>query len=334
MQHFVDEAVITIQSGNGGAGCVSFRREKYIPFGGPDGGDGGEGGSVIFLVKQNLRTLYNLKLKKNFKAQNGQPGMGERRSGKKGNDSIVEVPPGTMIYDYESGKLIKDLKETGEEYVILDGGKGGKGNTFFKTSTNQAPKFAQPGLPGVEMKVKVELKLIADVGLVGFPNAGKSTLLSVVSKAKPKIANYPFTTLVPNLGVLNVADETLVMADIPGIIEGASNGAGLGIKFLKHIERTKIILFVINIEEENYLEQYDKLKFELKQYSKILAKKDYLISVSKIDIADSEQKVDELKKKIKKDIVPFSALTKKGLNDLLYRIKDKIYQVENGETKR
>ncbi len=334
MQHFIDEAVITIQSGNGGPGCVSFRREKFIPFGGPDGGDGGDGGSVIFIVKQNLRTLYNLRLKRNFKAQSGSPGMGSQKNGKKGEDVIVEVPPGTMLYDTETADLIKDLKVLGDKFVILEGGKGGKGNTFFKSSTNQAPRFAQPGLSGHKMSLRVELKLIADVGLVGFPNAGKSTLLSVVTRAKPKIANYPFTTLTPNLGVFVIDELSYVMADIPGIIEGASQGAGLGIKFLKHIERTKIILYLINLEEDNYLEQYSKLNHELKQYSKVLAKKDYLIAASKFDIADSEERVKELENRLKKKIIPFSSITKKGLNNLMYAIKDKLIQVENAGIKK
>lgn len=329
MQHFIDEAVITIQSGNGGPGCVSFRREKFIPFGGPNGGDGGDGGSVIFTVKQNLRTLYNLKLKRNFKAQSGTPGMGSQKNGKKGEDVVIEVPPGTMLYDFETNDLIKDLKEIDEFFLILEGGKGGKGNTHFKSSTNQAPRYAQPGLSGHKMILRVELKLIADVGLLGFPNAGKSTLLSVVTRARPKIANYPFTTLTPNLGVFVIDDLSYVMADIPGIIEGASNGAGLGIKFLKHIERTKIILYVINLEEDNYLEQFGKLNYELKQYSKILAKKDYLISASKFDIANSIERVKNLENRLKKKIIPFSSITKKGLNDLMYALKTKISQVEN-----
>jgi GTPase len=329
MQHFVDEAIIQVKSGKGGAGCVSFRREKYIPFGGPDGGDGGDGGSVKFVVKLNVRTLHKLKLKRNFFAQNGSPGMGSQMTGKKGGDVIVEVPPGTLIFDADTDELIKDLTETGEEFVLLKGGKGGRGNMHFATSTNQAPRYAQPGIPGKEMKLRIELKLIADIGLVGFPNAGKSTLLSVLTKATPKIANYPFTTLIPNLGVFYVDDESFVMADIPGIIEGASEGAGLGLDFLKHIERTKILLYMIDLESDEYLVQYDLLKEELKKYSRKMLAKPSLIVASKTDLENSGEKIEELKKKIKKDIIPLSSITHKGLDNLLYILKDKIKNFEN-----
>ncbi|OHD13942.1 MAG: GTPase ObgE [Spirochaetes bacterium GWC1_27_15] len=331
MQHFVDEAFIKIRSGKGGAGCVSFRREKFIPYGGPDGGDGGDGGSVVFHIKQNVRTLYKLKLHRDFFADNGHPGMGTQKSGKKGADAIVEVPPGTLLYDADTNELIKDLTIDDEEFVLLKGGKGGRGNMHFATSTNQVPRYAQPGLPGQELNLRVELKLIADVGLVGFPNAGKSTLLSVVTKAKPKIANYPFTTLVPNLGVFEVDNEHFVMADIPGIIEGASHGAGLGIEFLKHIERTKILLFMINLEDEEYLDQYDKLRVELKTYSKHLAKKPFMVVASKMDIEDSDEKYRLLQEKLGIDIIPISSVTHKGLEKLLYLLKDKTKSIESNE---
>lgn len=335
MQHFVDETIITVQSGDGGRGCVSFRREKFIPYGGPDGGDGGDGGDVIFVVKKNLRTLYHLKLKRTFKAKNGSPGEGNQKTGKKGENVIIEVPPGTVIYNYETGELIKDFKENDEPFILLKGGKGGKGNAYFKSSTNQSPRYAQPGLPGKKLTLKVELKLIADIGLVGFPNAGKSTLLSVLTKAKPKIANYPFTTLVPNLGVFFIDDESYVIADIPGLIEGASKGAGLGIKFLKHIERTKIILYLIDLENENYLEQFDKLRFELKNYSDSLYNKPYLVAASKYDLIESKEKFEKLKEKLNniEKIYPFSSITKEGLNELLYRLKLKIEQIENEKAK-
>jgi GTP-binding protein len=333
MQHFVDEVIINVSSGHGGPGCVSFRREKFIPYGGPNGGDGGDGGSVIFRVKQNVRTLYHLKLKKNFRAKNGQQGMGSQCSGKKGEDVIIDVPQGTVIYDVSNNEILKDFTQRDEIYVFLKGGKGGMGNMHFATSTNQAPRYAQPGLPGKEMIIRVELKLIADVGLVGFPNAGKSTLLSILTKARPKIANYPFTTLIPNLGVFTVDDESFVMADIPGIIDGASEGHGLGIQFLKHIERTKILLFIINLEDENYLDQYKKLKKELKSYSIELSRKKYIIAANKYDIADSEERFLNLKLKIKEEIIPISALTHYNVNRLLYSIKDLIHQVENENKK-
>ncbi|HOV14715.1 MAG TPA: GTPase ObgE [Spirochaetota bacterium] len=334
MQHFVDEAFIKVKSGNGGAGCVSFRREKYIPYGGPDGGDGGDGGSVVFHIKHNVRTLYNVKLKRNFFAENGKSGMGNQKSGKKGEDMIISVPPGTLVFDATTNELIKDLTNTDEEFVLLKGGKGGQGNMHFATSTNQAPRYAQKGIPGQELSLRIELKLIADVGLVGFPNAGKSTLLSVVSEAKPKIANYPFTTLVPNLGVFSVDNEHFVMADIPGIIEGASHGAGLGIEFLKHIERTKILLFMINLDDPEYDTQFEKLTIELKNYSKKLSRKPYLIVASKMDLEDAEEKYKVIHEKIGKSIIPISSQTHKGIDKLLYILKDKIKDVESKEIQK
>lgn len=329
MQHFVDEVVIDVRSGKGGAGCVSFRREKYIPYGGPNGGDGGDGGDVVFVVKENLRTLYHLKLKRKFFAKNGSPGMGSQKNGKKGVGVEVLVPPGTVVYDANTNEVLKDFTAAGESYVLLRGGKGGKGNMHFATSTNQAPRYAQPGLPGRDLALKVELKLIADVGLVGFPNAGKSTLLSVVSKARPKIANYPFTTIIPNLGVFTAGEENFVMADIPGLIEGASEGVGLGFDFLKHIERTKILLYLINIEEENYLEQFHKLQNELFSYSKVLAEKKFLVAISKMDIEESEEKIEALKSHLGHDIIPISSVTHFGIKELLYKLKNVIQQVEN-----
>lgn len=326
---FVDETVIKVRSGNGGRGCVSFRREKYIPYGGPDGGNGGDGGHVIFKVKENVRTLYDLKRKKNYFAKNGIPGMGSQMNGKDGEDVYIDIPPGTALYDADTGDFIKDLIIPEEEFVLLNGGKGGLGNMHFATSTNQAPRYAQPGLPGKEMVIKVELKLIADVGLVGFPNAGKSTLLSVVSDAKPKIANYPFTTLIPNLGVFKVGYETFVMADIPGIIEGASSGIGLGIDFLKHIERTKLLLFIIDLEDPDYEEQYKKLRTEIKRYSKELDKKPYLIAASKYDLDDGAFKIELLQEEMGlKQVIPFSGVTHQGVDTLLYALKTKIHEIE------
>ena len=255
--------------------------------------------------------------------------MGKQKSGKKGDDVIVQVPPGTLILDADTNNLLKDFTAPDDSFIFLKGGKGGKGNMHFATSTNQAPRYAQPGLVGQDIALRIELKLIADVGLVGFPNAGKSTLLSVVSKARPKIANYPFTTLKPNLGVFLIEDESYIMADIPGIIEGASNGLGLGFDFLKHIERTKILLFFINIEEENYLEQLEKLQKELYYYSKILTKKPYLIAASKMDIENSEEKFEKLRNTLKEQVIPISSITHLGIKKLLYSLKNKIHQVEN-----
>ncbi len=328
MNYFVDEAVIKVRSGNGGPGCVSFRREKYIPFGGPNGGDGGNGGSVIFEVHENVRTLYNIKRLRNFIAKNGCSGEGTQKNGKNGVDAIIKVPPGTIIIDNDTGDIIRDLGDSREPFVFLSGGKGGRGNMHFATSTNQAPRYAQPGLPGNEMNLRLELKLIADVGLVGFPNAGKSTLLSVVSNARPKIADYPFTTLVPNLGVVSVEHDTFVIADIPGIIEGASDGLGLGLEFLKHIERTRLLLFMINLDSDDYLDQFFKLRTELKKYSEKLYERPFFIAASKVDIEDSETKVMELRKIIETDILEISSITNKGIKNLLYKLKDKVFELE------
>lgn len=330
---FVDETIIKVRSGNGGAGCVSFRREKYIPYGGPNGGDGGDGGSVFFRVRDNLRTLYDLKRRKNFIAKNGLPGMGSQMNGKDGEDIYIDVPLGTVFYDADTGILIHDMLDSGETFEFLKGGKGGLGNMHFATSTNQAPRYAQPGLPGKEMRLRVELKLIADIGLVGFPNAGKSTLLSVVSCAKPKIANYPFTTLVPNLGVFHIDYESFVMADIPGIIEGASSGIGLGIEFLKHIERTKLLLFIIDLDDPDYELQFDKLRKEILNYSKELYNKPYLIAASKYDLHDGPFKMELLESEMNIHAIPFSSVTHEGIDTLLYTLKDKIHTLENESTK-
>ena len=330
---FVDETIIKVRSGNGGAGCVSFRREKYIPYGGPNGGDGGDGGSVFFRVRDNLRTLYDLKRRKNFIAKNGLPGMGSQMNGKDGEDVYIDVPPGTVFYDADTGILIHDMLDSGEAYEFLKGGKGGLGNMHFATSTNQAPRYAQPGLPGKEMRLRVELKLIADIGLVGFPNAGKSTLLSVVSCAKPKIANYPFTTLVPNLGVFHVEYESFVMADIPGIIEGASSGVGLGIEFLKHIERTKLLLFIIDLDDPDYELQFDKLRKEIFNYSQELYNKPYLVAASKYDLHDGAFKIELLESEMNIKAIPFSSVTREGVDSLLYALKDKIHELENEQVK-
>ncbi len=301
---FVDSVKLTVSSGKGGAGAVSFRREKFVPKGGPDGGDGGKGGDVYFVVDKNTHTLSHFKGKKVLKAKNGHPGEGRRKHGKNGEPLVLIVPPGTEVRDANTNELLLDLTEDGQKVLFLEGGKGGKGNWHFKSPTNQRPTYAQSGLPGKSLEIRLELKLIADVGLVGFPNVGKSTLISTISNAKPEIANYEFTTLTPKLGVVRV-DEFLsfVLADIPGIIGGASEGKGLGLKFLKHIERTKTLLFMIDIS--NYREpinQYKILRSELLKYSEILAQRSYAIALTKIDTLDVEnvnRKIEKFLKDLK-----------------------------------
>lgn len=287
--NFVDYVKIFCRSGKGGRGSAHFRREKYVPKGGPDGGDGGEGGSVILRGNRNFWTLLHLRYHRHIFAEHGESGSGAQRSGKKGESKIIEVPCGTIAYDALTGDFICDITDDGQEVTILKGGRGGLGNQHFKTSTNQAPRYAQPGEPYEERWIILELKLLADVGLVGFPNAGKSTLLSVVSAAKPKIANYPFTTLEPNLGIVDYRDgKSFVMADIPGIIEGASEGKGLGLRFLRHIERNSLLLFLIPADSDNIKEEYFILLNELKKYNPELLDKTHLLAISKSDMLDEE----------------------------------------------
>ncbi len=282
---FVDSVALSISSGKGGAGCVSFRREKFVIQGGPDGGDGGKGGDVIFVVDRNCDTLSHFKGKKQLKASNGEQGYGRKKHGKNGEDLYIKVPLGTQIFNNDNGELLLDLKEENVNVKFLEGGKGGLGNWHFRSSTNQKPTYAQSGLEGVALNIRLELKLIADVGLVGFPNVGKSTLISVVSNARPEIANYEFTTLIPNLGVVDTDEyNSFVIADIPGIIEGASSGKGLGIQFLKHIERTKIFLFMIDLSRYTDIkEQYTVLRSELEKFSPELSNKDFAIALTKAD---------------------------------------------------
>ncbi len=288
---FIDSVELTVHSGKGGQGAVSFRREKFVPKGGPDGGDGGKGGDVYFLVDKNTHTLSHYKGKKVLKAQNGRPGEGRKKHGKTGEDLVLVVPPGTQVYDAETNELLLDLTEDGQKVLFLEGGKGGKGNWHFKSASNQRPTYAQPGLPGKTRHIRLELKLIADVGLVGFPNVGKSTLISAISNAKPEIANYEFTTLTPKLGVVRISEfESFVMADIPGIIGGASEGKGLGLKFLKHIERTKTLLYMIDITSyRDPIKQYEILRKELESFSPELAKRSYAIALTKVDSLSVEE---------------------------------------------
>lgn len=279
---FSDETYIDVASGNGGNGCVSFHREKFVPKGGPDGGDGGKGGDVVFVVKDNLRTLGHLKMVRVYRAENGRAGQGDRCFGRAGADVEIPVPPGTVIKDAHSGEIIKDL--TGEtRWVFLKGGRGGQGNWHFRTATRQTPRFAQPGEKGVEMRIGVELLVIADIGFVGFPNAGKSSLLNLLTNARSKVAGYPFTTKIPQLGAMRYDNQDLILADIPGIIEGASQGAGMGIKFLRHISRTKALAVFIDLEDENYPASYDILMNELASYAPELVQKPQIIIASKAD---------------------------------------------------
>jgi GTP-binding protein len=301
----IDNVKITIKSGDGGNGCVSFRREKYVPKGGPNGGDGGKGGNIIFKADNSLATLIDFRYKRTYKAQNGVNGMGGDKTGKTGKDSIIRVPCGSIIKDAVSGNILADLTEDGEEYLAAKGGNGGRGNARFATSTNQAPREAEHGIKGREREIEIELKLIADVGLVGLPNAGKSTLISKISAARPKIADYPFTTLQPNLGIVSYKDyQSFVVADIPGLIEGAHTGKGLGIRFLKHIERTKVLIFLIDAsqiaDKKNKKEDYDILINELESYDRKLLDKPRIICFSKIDTLSDGQKKDLSKIKFTK----------------------------------
>lgn len=293
---FSDETYIDISSGRGGNGCVSFRREKFIPMGGPDGGDGGKGGDLVFVVKENLRTLAHLKIIRTFRAENGKNGSGARCYGRAGRDMEIPVPPGTVIKDAQTGEVIKDL--TGEtRFVFLQGGRGGLGNWHFRTSTRQAPKFAQPGEPGVEMRVGLELLVIADIGFVGFPNAGKSSLMNMLTNARSEVAPYPFTTKIPQLGMMRYYDQDVVLADIPGIIEGASQGAGMGFKFLKHIARTGGLAYMIDCSEPDCLDKYEMLRKELGDYSEDLLQKREIIIGTKLDEDGALENFELLRKK-------------------------------------
>jgi len=329
---FIDYSEIEIKAGDGGNGAVAFRREKYVPKGGPAGGNGGDGGNVILRAYHNLATLLDLRYKKLYKADDGAPGANSLKDGKSGSDIIIKVPVGTMIKDTKTGKLLFDLDRDGAEYLAAKGGRGGKGNSNFATPTNQAPRYAEDGKPGESRKIVLELKLIADIGLVGFPNAGKSTLISSISAARPKIADYPFTTLEPNLGIVHYKDyKTFTVADIPGIIEGAHEGKGLGIKFLRHIERTKIILFLIDITSENYQQDYKVLLNELKSYSPKLAHKKKIVALTKADLITAEEAKKLKKKKIRGTETTFlviSAVSHLGIEELLDRLWEVIHEKE------
>ncbi len=318
---FIDEAFITVQSGDGGRGCVSFRREKFIPRGGPDGGDGGKGGDVIFKSSSHRRTLYPFRFKRQFKAKNGSHGQGKQKTGQKADDLIIEVPPGTLIIDEETLEIIKDFTFPDESFIIAEGGRGGQGNSRFKSSTHRAPRFAQPGEPGQFLKLKLELKLLADVGIIGLPNAGKSTLISVISSATPKIADYPFTTLTPTLGVVQAGwGEPFVVADIPGLIEGAHKGVGLGTRFLRHIERTRVLVHLIDIstiDPQNPLAGYETINRELASYSSQLMEKPRIVALNKLDLPDTKEAVEAFLAAVKdREVLQISAVTRKGIDKL------------------
>ncbi|NIP31405.1 MAG: GTPase ObgE [Candidatus Dadabacteria bacterium] len=324
---FIDEAKISVKAGNGGNGCISFRREKFVPKGGPDGGDGGNGGDVIIMANKNLTSLLDHRYKKSYKAKNGGVGRGKDQHGKSAPDLIVPVPVGTIIKNIKTGEILGDLIHHEMKLIVARGGKGGKGNARFVSSTNQTPRFATDGKTGEELDIQLELKLLADVGILGFPNAGKSTLISKISEAKPKIADYPFTTLIPNLGVVSYGDhKSFVLADIPGIIEGAHKGVGLGIQFLKHVERTHILIHLLDLStftDRNPIDDYKKMNNELEKYSKELSKKPQIIVLNKIDLHGAKEKVDEIKKyfdDMNLEVLKISAITGEGTKELIYKI--------------
>ncbi|MCF6408651.1 GTPase ObgE [Pseudalkalibacillus salsuginis] len=327
---FVDQVTVFIKSGDGGNGMVAFRREKYVPDGGPAGGDGGKGGDVIFQVEEGLRTLMDFRYNRHFKAPRGENGMSKNMHGRNAENMIIKVPPGTVVTDARTGKAIADLVDHGQQAVIAKGGRGGRGNTRFATPKNPAPELSENGEPGEEREVTLELKLLADVGLVGFPSVGKSTLLSVVSAAKPKIAEYHFTTLSPNLGVVETDDNrSFVMADLPGLIEGAHEGVGLGHQFLRHIERTRVIVHVLDmsgIEGRDPYEDFLKINEELRQYNLRLTERPQLVVANKMDMPDAQENLELFKEQVGDEypVFPISAITKDGVRDLLFEIANKL----------
>ena len=335
---FIDKARIFVKSGNGGNGAVSFRREKYVPAGGPDGGDGGNGASVIFEVDLGLRTLMDFKYQRKYVAEHGEDGSKKRKAGRNGEDLILKVPPGTIIRDEATGLVIADLKEEGDRAVVAKGGRGGKGNQHFANAVRQAPAFARSGSDGVEKWVVLELKMIADVGLLGFPNVGKSTFLSVVTKAKPKIANYHFTTLTPNLGVVQTKfGESFVLADIPGLIEGAAEGVGLGHDFLRHVERTKVLIHIVDIsglEGRDALDDFDKINGELKLYNEKLATRPQVVVANKMDILEDESIFDQFKNELEGrgyKVFKMSAATRQGVDDVIAYVSELLREAEEIE---
>ncbi|SEM56434.1 GTP-binding protein [Syntrophus gentianae] len=337
---FIDEAKIYVRAGDGGRGCVSFRREKYVPFGGPNGGDGGKGGDVIIEASASHNTLLSLKYNQHHVAKSGGHGEGSNRTGRSASDLIVPVPVGTLVMDFESGEVLADLVTEGQRFVVAHGGIGGRGNARFATATNRAPRFAQPGIPGEERWIRLELKLLADVGIIGFPNVGKSTFISRVSAARPKIADYPFTTLTPHLGVVRYGDDfqTFVLADIPGLIEGAHEGVGMGIQFLRHIERTSLLLHILDISREEAdtgWHDFEVINSELASYSSDLILKPQIVAVNKTDLPVTRQKLAVTQSIFaEKGIVlyPFSAATGEGIPVLLQKIGETLENIRNRQT--
>ena len=336
---FVDQVEIIIKAGDGGHGIVSFRREKYIPRGGPDGGNGGKGGSVILRADAKLNTLVDLRYKRHYKAARGGDGGSNDKHGKNGKDLLLRVPVGTMVYNCETDRLLADMTRDGQKVVVGKGGSGGRGNASFSTAILQTPKFAEKGEPTEEIPLKLELKLLADVGLIGYPSVGKSTLISRISSAKPKIADYPFTTLVPNLGVVKVDDKSFVVADMPGLIEGAHTGAGLGHQFLRHIERTRLLVHLIDVSGysvRNPEQDFDIINEELKEHSEKLASLHQIVALNKADMPESREIVEKLRPELESrglEVFEISALTGLGLQPLLYRIADKLEELPREEEK-
>jgi len=322
MRGFIDKAKIYVKGGDGGNGCVAFRREKFVPKGGPSGGDGGKGGDVVLVADRNVHTLLDFKYRRHYRAENGKHGEGNKRTGRSGKDLIIKVPVGTVVKDAETGKVIGELTEHGQRLVVARGGRGGRGNAAFATPTRQAPDFAEPGQPGEERWIELELKLLADVGLIGFPNAGKSTFISRVTAAKPEIADYPFTTLRPILGVAKVGDFSFVIADIPGLIEGAHKGRGLGHEFLRHVERTKVLLHLIDLSDNTRdpKEAFEVINKELKLYSPELLEKPQIVVGTKIDALQNRDVIEKLKSYFESKGYPFfavSAVTGEGIDELM-----------------
>lgn len=325
---FIDRAKIFVKAGDGGNGCVAFHREKFVPMGGPSGGDGGKGGDVVLVADKNLQTLMDFKYKRHYKAERGQHGQGGNKKGKDGQDLLLKVPVGTVVKDAQTGEILADLVEDGQQVVVAKGGRGGRGNAAFKSPTNQAPTTAEPGEKGEERWIELELKLLADIGIIGFPNAGKSTLISVLSNARPKIADYPFTTLTPVLGVLQLdVDDFVVLADIPGLIEGASEGAGLGHEFLRHIERTKFLIHLIDVSDfadRDWKESYEIINSELQKYNPELADKPQIVVANKIDALSDRSKLDRMREYFNTQGVPFvavSLITREGVDELINTIR-------------
>jgi len=331
---FIDRVTVRVEAGTGGSGATSFRREKFVPMGGPDGGDGGRGGNVIVRGDANLATLLDYTYRDQWSAERGEHGMGSNKTGRSGADVVLPVPPGTVVRDADTGQLLGEILEPGEELVVARGGRGGKGNAFFATATNQAPRQWQPGEEGERRTLELELKLIADVGLVGAPNAGKSTLLSVVSAARPKIADYPFTTLSPNLGVVQLTDHrTFVVADVPGIIEGAHEGKGLGLQFLRHIERTRLLAFLIPIDALDWQAEYDQLRAEVRQYSPELAAKPHCVVFTKLDLL-GEDYTPPIDAPDAFGVFAISAAARQGLDSLLAAWWRELLQMKKAGTQR